>query len=143
MSDSSICTIFIKSGNAGRSKNLNTNYSRKEKSSIKELLSKIRRKKNEVTRNKFGGSYEYRRSIGFPEKSPRPRIESRPMSIDNIKNIDDAINEIYFVKKKQEDYENQQQILIHRVYNLIDENKRLCIDLMKTKEEFERNIYFL
>ena len=65
------------------------------------------------------------------------------MSIDNIKNIDDAINEIYFVKKKQEDYENQQQILIHRVYNLIDENKRLCIDLMKTKEEFERNIYFL
>ena len=77
------------------------------------------------------------------EKNPRPRIESRPISIDNIKNIDDAINEIYFVKKKQEDYENQQQILIHRVYNLIDENKRLCIDLMKTKEEFERNIYFL
>lgn len=135
--------IFIKSGNVAKSKSLNTIYSRKEKSSIEELLSKIRRKKNELPTKRFDDGYEYRRSIGFVEKNPRPRIESRPISIDNIKNIDDAINEIYFVKKKQEDYENQQQILIHRVYNLIDENKRLCIDLMKTKEEFERNIYFL
>lgn len=69
--------------------------------------------------------------------------ETRSVNVDNIKNFEDAISEIFFLKKKQEDLEHHQQVLIHRVWNLIDENKRLCIDLMKTKEEFQRNIYFI